>query len=459
MKTLIKNGTLVYSDACIQSDIVIDGEKISRIAPHIDADDTTTVIDATGKLVFPGFIDAHTHMKLEAADGYTVDDFVSGGAAALCGGTTTIVDFATQYKGESLHQALAHWQHKAQDCPCDYGFHMAICDWNEKTAQECQDMMDQGITSFKLYLTYANTMVDDATLFEILQRLKEVGGITGVHCENDGMLQALRDEYAQDSSLRAQVSSHYKTHPIEAESEAISRLLHFSQYLDTPVIDVHLTCKQGLDEIRAARQRGQKVYVETCPQYLVMDQSLYDNPDPQEALKYTIAPPLRPKQNQDVLWEALRDGEIQTISTDHCAFTLAQKHLGDGDFRKIPCGMPGVETRVPVIFSEGVAKGRISAEKMCETMCENPAKLYGMYPRKGTLSEGSDADIVIIDPKAEYTISVDTQLSKSDYAPLEGMKCTGKVEKVFLRGQLAAQNGRLESSTTGKFIARDPYNL
>ena len=450
---LIKNGMLVSPQKSFRADILINGETIQKIAPGIEAPDGCEVIDAAGMLVFPGFIDAHTHFDLHVAGTVTIDDFRSGTMAEAAGGTTTIIDFGTAYPGETLNEGLDNWFKKAQaGCSCDYGFHQTITEWNDQISEEVQDMIDRGVTTFKIYMTY-DTQVDDKTILKVLKRLKEVGATTGCHCENSGLIEALRDEFAADERL-TKVSSHYLTRPAAAEAEAIGRYCHLAEVAEEPVIDVHLTCEEGLTEIRAARARGQKVYVETCPQYLVMDDSLYENDDYDTAAKYVCAPPLRKKSDQDALWAAMASGEIQTVSTDHCSFTVEQKRLGKGDFRKIPGGMPGAETRGVVVYSEGVAKGRITKEQMCALLSENPARLYGMYPQKGVLKEGSDADIVILDPEKTWTITAAEQVSKCDYAPLEGMKITGAVKSVYLRGEKVAEDGKVVQEGRGKYIER-----
>lgn len=450
---LFQNGTLVYPAGSIRADLLTEGEKIARIAPSLEPPEGCQIVDCTGKLIFPGFIDAHTHFDLHVAGTVTADDFESGTRAELVGGTTSVIDFATAYPGESLKEGLDNWFRKAEKgCFCDFGFHQTITEWNPAISDEVRDMIDRGATTFKIYMTY-DTQIDDATILKVLIRLKECGTTTGCHCENSGLIDALREKYAADGR-KSKVSSHYKTRPAAAEAEAIGRLCHLAEVADEPVIDVHLTCLEGLEEIRAARRRGQKVYVETCPQYLVMDDSLYDGDDFDRAAGYVCAPPLRKKSDQEALWKALADGEIQTISTDHCSFTRAQKRLGRDDFRKIPGGMPGAETRPAVIYSEGVAKGRISKEQMCALLAENPARLYGLYPRKGVLQEGSDADLVVLDPAASRRISVTSQVSKADYAPLEGWKLTGAIEKVYLRGKLAAREGKAVQEKLGRYLKR-----
>ena len=451
---LIQNGTLVSPGGSRKADLLIDGEKIAKIAERIVPPEGCQVVEAAGKLIFPGFIDAHTHFDLHVAGTVTVDDFASGTKAEIAGGTTTIVDFGTAYPGETLNEGLDNWFEKAKaGCSCDYGFHQTITEWNDAISAQIPDMIERGASTFKIYMTY-DTQIDDCTILKVLQRLKECGTTTGCHCENSGLIDALREEYAADPVRKKLVSSHYLTRPAAAEAEAIGRYCHLAEVADEPVIDVHLTCEEGLEEIRAARRRGQKVYVETCPQYLVMDDSLYEKDSFEEASGYVCAPPLRKKTDQEALWKAIRDGEIQTVSTDHCSFTTEQKKLGKDDFRKIPGGMPGAETRGVVMYSEGVAKGRISKEKMCEVLSENPARLYGMYPRKGTLSVGSDADLVILDPAKKMVVRAQTQVSLCDYAPLEGMELACAIDAVYLRGTLAAENGQVVRENLGQYIKR-----
>lgn len=463
---LIKNGTLVAPDGSFSGDLLIEGEKIKRIfrSESIEEEkellsslkEAPEIVDASGRLVFPGFIDAHTHFDLHVAGTVTCDDFPSGTKAAVSGGTTTIIDFGTQYKGETLEEGFQNWLKKAESgASCDYGIHMSITDWNEQARKDCQRMMDEGLTSFKIYMTY-DTQVDDKEIYEILRRLKEVGGITGVHCENSGLIAGLQEEYAADEHSKTLVSSHYKTRPVAAEAEAINRLLHIAEVVDTPVIDVHLTCKEGLDEIRAARARGQVVFAETCPQYLTMTEELYELPG-FEGAKYVISPPLRRREDIEALWEALANGEIQTVSTDHCAFTTKQKELGRDDFRRLPGGMPGVETRAELMFSEGVMKGRLSKERLCALLSENPARLYGLYPRKGVIAEGSDADIVILNPEKHKKITAEKQVSRCDYAPLEGTELIGAIEEVYLRGCLTVKDGRLVSENKGQYLPRGKF--
>lgn len=453
MKILLRGGRVVSGDGCRPADILIDNGKILEVGTELEATGAR-VVPVDGKLLFPGFIDAHTHFDLHVAGTVTADDFETGTKAAIRGGTTTVIDFGTQYPGETMKEGLDNWHKKADGkSSCDYGFHMSITEWNEDLSREIDDMIAAGVTSFKLYMTY-DTQVDDRTIFQILKRLKEVHGITGVHCENSGLIAALQEEAGQRGETG--VESHPATRPAAAEAEAINRLLRLAQIAEAPVVVVHLTCEEGLKVIEEARERGQEVYAETCPQYLLMDDSLYHLPG-FEGARYVCAPPLRKPSDEARLWQALNNGEIQTVSTDHCSFTLKQKELGKDDFTKIPGGMPGVETRGILMYSEGVAAGRIDEARMCRLLSENPARLYGLYPRKGVLAPGSDADIVVFDPSAEEVITVKDQITNVDYAPFEGRKVKGRIQQVYLRGELAVDDHQVVQTGLGQYISRGTY--
>lgn len=456
MKKLLKGGDVVTSKGTKKVDVLVNGEKIIGIGNNLKVD-SAQVIDVSSKLLFPGFIDAHTHFDLEVSDTLTADDFYSGSRAAIKGGTTTVIDFATQNKGESLEEALNNWHVKAfGKTSCDYAFHMAISDWNENTKKELPSMFEQGVTSFKAYMTYPAMKLDDKAIYEMLSQLKELGGIVGVHCENSGIIDALVEKKKAQGSFS--VDSHYKTRPDQAEAEAISRLLRIAKVADTPVVVVHLSSKEGYEEIKHARLRGQKVYVETCPQYLLLDDSKYKLEN-FEGAKYVCAPPLRKKEDIKALWSALKNNEIQTVSTDHCSFTLEQKEMGKDDFTRIPNGLPSVETRGVLMYTYGVCKRRISVGQMCALLCENPAKLYGLYPKKGCIRVGSDADIVVFDPRKNGVISAAAHESRADYSPFEGAKTKGRVEKVMLRGKFVVDNCEIELENTGKYIPRNKYDL
>lgn len=451
MKLLFQGGTVVSGDGRTQADVLVENEKILSVGSQIDAKGAK-VLDVSGKYLFPGFIDSHTHMDLDVSGTTTIDGFDSGTRAELSGGTTCIVDFATQNRGESLACALAHWHEKADGkSNCDYAFHLALSDWNEAVSRELYDVVAGGIRSFKLYTVYDGMAVDDKSIYEILSRLKELGGIAGIHCENKGIVDARLEAVQREKGNRRHVSDYPGTRPALAEAEAISRVLKIAACVGTPVIIVHLSSKEGYEEILRAREKGQVVYVETCPQYLLMDDSRYRLLG-QEARKYMVAPPLRGTDDQNVLWEALKDGQIQTVATDHCSFTVQQKDMGKDDFSKTPCGMPGAEERPALIYHFGVNQGKLTLEQMCRYLAQNQAKQYHLYPKKGVIAPGSDADIVVWNPKTEWVLSAQAQQSCSDYCPLEGTRLTGRAEQVYLRGALAAENGVIVKAYAGKYI-------
>ena len=452
MKYLFKNGTVVSGRGTRRADVLVENEKILQVGRNL-SDPLARAIDVTGKLLMPGFIDAHTHFDLDVCNTTTADDFDSGTKSAIRGGTTTIVDFACPNKGESLHHGLDLWHRKADGkCWCDYGFHMTIDDWNGEIEKEIDDMYAAGISSFKMYMTYPAMMIGDEAMYKALKKLKEKGGICGVHCENSGVINALIEEKKAAGEMG--VSSHPETRPDFLEAEAVSRLLRIAQAVDIPVVIVHLTNAATLAEVTAARRRGQKVYVETCPQYLVLDDSVYYNEDFSRAARYVCAPPLRKPEDCRALWAGLRKGDIQTISTDHCAFTLAQKDAGRGDFTKIPGGLPGVEARGELVYSFGVTTRKISLATMCKVLSENPAKLYGMFPRKGVIAPGADADIVVYDPHADHILRAEDMVSRAGYTPYEGFVTHGSVSQVWLRGKLMVENGHVIGEQEGQYIVR-----
>ena len=452
MKYLFKNGTVVSGRGTRRADVLVEDEKILQVGRNL-CDPLARVVDVTGKLLMPGFIDAHTHFDLDVCNTTTIDDFDSGTKSAIRGGTTTIVDFACPNKGESLHHGLELWHKKADGkCWCDYGFHMTIDDWNEEIEIEIDDMYAAGISSFKMYMTYPAMMIGDEAMYKALKKLKEKGGICGVHCENSGVINALIAE--KKAAGQMGVSSHPETRPDFLEAEAVSRLLRIAQAVDIPVVIVHLTNAATLAEVTAARRRGQKVYVETCPQYLVLDDSVYYNEDYTRAARYVCAPPIRKAEDCRALWAGLRKGDIQTISTDHCAFTLEQKDAGRGDFTKIPGGLPGVEARGELVYSFGVATRKISLATMCKALSENPAKLYGMFPRKGIIAPGADADIVVYDPQADHILRAEDMVSRAGYTPYEGFVTRGCISQVWLRGKLMVENGHVIGQQMGRYMVR-----
>lgn len=462
MEILLKGGTVVSSQGCYEADVLISGEKITEIGQNIPAEGRK-VVDVSGKLLFPGFIDTHTHFDLESAT-LTADDFATGSKAAIIGGTTTIVDFGTQNKGETLAQALDNWHKKADGkTSCDYGFHMSISEWNESVSKEMDDMTAAGVTSYKLYMAYDNLRVTDAEMYQILKRVKELNAIVGVHCENGDLV----NEMVKDTVAKGLLEPKY--HPVSrppiVEAEAVKRYLAIAQVVDVPVNIVHLSSEEGYKEVLSAKARGQKLYVETCPQYLVMDDSSYEtgvagdqapDEDAFAGAKFVMSPPLRKKSDNECLWQAIADNNITTISTDHCSFNYkGDKEMGREAFNKIPNGIPGVEHRPVIIYSYGVKGGRITIEQMCKTLAENPAKLFGMYPRKGVIAVGSDADIVVWSPDEKWTISSKNQHHNCDYTPYEGLEVCGKAIDVYLRGEKIVENSEIIKEKSGKYIFRD----
>ena len=460
MKTLIRNGTLVTEQGLRREDLLIEGERICLAAPEIE-DPEARVIHADGKLVFPGAVDIHTHMDLDVGIARVIDDFYTGTVAAACGGTTTIVDhMAFGPKDCSLwHQVREYHTLADGKAAVDYGFHGVFQHVHAGTLDEMvQIAKEEGITSFKVYLTY-DYRLDDRELMEILMRAGREGILIAAHCENDGIVTCLRKSFV--SQGRTKAADHPLTRPAEAEAEAVSRLLYLAAAAgEAPVYIVHLSSAMGLEEVRKARGRGQGHFgVETCPQYLLLDDGMYD--DPKEGLKAIMAPPLRRQGDREALWKALSDGELDVVATDHCPFTFSeQKQMGASDFTKCPSGAPGVEERFSLIYSEGVGKGRITLPQMVRYLCSNPARIAGIYPQKGSLDAGTDADIVILDPEKEWTLTQDAMHGAGDYTCYEGMKIKGCVERVLLRGKTIVCSGEfLGSAGDGRYLKRGRSSL
>jgi len=452
MDILLKGGTIVTPEKSFKADLRISGEKIIAIGNDLVEVDAK-VVDVSGALLFPGFIDSHTHFDLDTGTAKTADDFQTGTRGAIVGGTTTILDFATQNKGETLVEALANWHKKADSVSsCDYGFHMAITEWKDTISKELDEMVKEGITSFKLYMAYDNLRVSDAEVYQVLKRVKEIGGIVGMHCENGDLVNELIKEQKEQRNLLP--AAHPKTRPPIVEAEAINRYLTIAKLAEAPVNIVHLSSKEGYEEAMKGRRRGQKVYIETCPQYLLLDDSCYEK-EGFESAKFVFSPPARKKLDMDCIWKALQKDEIDTIGTDHCSFNYkGQKELGIEDFSKIPNGIPGVEHRAVLLYTYGVLNNRITKEQMCKLLSENTAKLFGMYPQKGCLQVGSDADIVVWNPNYVGVISAANQEQNVDYTPYEGLAIKGRAEQVYLRGIEVVQEARIIKDKVGQYISR-----
>lgn len=457
MGIMIKGGTIVTATDYYQSDVRIEDEKIVAIGAGIELSNYK-IIQANGCYLFPGGVDVHTHFELPVGNTVTADDFCSGTKAAIMGGTTTIVDYATQFKGETLQAALANWHEKAQgNCYADYGFHMAITDWNDEIAQELAWLPQQaGVSSIKLYMAYKNVLqVNDDVLFQALQRSRDCGLVACLHCENGDMIQNLVDQYISNGQTGPYY--HHLSRPQIVEKEAVIRAIALAELADATLYVVHLTCDDALKAVADAKGRGVKVYAETCPQYLLLDDSCYHGQNFNSA-KYVISPPLRSADNQEKLWNGLHHGTIDVVATDHCSFNFhGQKDTVTTDFSKIPNGMPGVENRLGLLYSYGVVPGKISINEFVNRTSTQPAKIFGMFPRKGTIAPGSDADIVVWNPQATSVITASRQYQRVDYTPYEGFKQTGNIEHVLLRGQHLVCHGKLyNEKQQGIYISRKP---
>jgi len=455
---IIKNGQLVLSNKVVRKDLAIEGEKIVAIEETIAVSDNDTVIDAKDCYVFAGFIDGHTHLDMDNGVTMTADNFETGTKSAVAGGTTTIIDFATQEKGNTLADALSQWHVKAKDnCYSNYSFHMAITDWNESVKKEIPLIIEQGITSFKIYFAYDALKMNDYQSLDILFQMKEHGGLLGVHCENGEMVNYLVEKNIEKGNMSPKF--HPLSRPSEVEAEAINRLLYIAKIVDFPVQIVHLSCELGLNEIRKARKAGQKVFVETCPQYMLLDDSLYEEPN-FEGAKYVISPPLRKKTDIEEIVAAVKNGEIDTIATDHCSFNFeSQKKIGLKDFSKIPGGAPGLEHRVELIYTYFVDTGILSVNDMAKLLSENPAIQYGMGKSKGKLEVGFDADIVVLKTGVNETITAKKQLQNVDYTPFENFRRTAKTKTVLVNGAIAYENGIVSDKKYGKYIKRNLMNF
>jgi len=457
VSTIITNGTVVAEHGTETTDLRIDGERITAVG-HVTPEPGDEVIDATGCLVLPGGIDTHTHLDLATQGTVTSDDFTTGTRAAVAGGTTLVMDFATAQKGETLAEGLANWHAKADGRSwCDYAFHLAMLEWPTGRAAEIAAIADQGVTSFKMYMAYRPAMmVEDDEIMQALQATRTFGGTIGLHAENGRLI----DELTSDRVAHDEVSAYYHqhTHPVEVEREAINRLGTISHLADdAPCYVVHLSSADGLAEVNRARQFGAPMVAETCPQYLLLDAGSYGRPDSdlRETAGFVISPPLRERTNQDALWVALADGGIQFIGTDHCPFNLdGQKDKGGNDFRHIPNGAPGIQLRMALLYTYGVVPGRLSLERYAQVNATNAAKYFGLYPRKGVLAPGSDADVLVYDPRGTWTVRHDDLLENVDYSPYEGFRIEGRVRQVLVRGRLAVDDGRLtEAGPVGGFVA------
>jgi len=456
MRTLIANGTIVTAEGSQVADVLIDGETIAMIGADLAAAGMTAdeSIDATGKYVIPGAIDVHTHMELPFGGTFAKDTFETGTRAAAFGGTTTIVDFAVQSRGKSLREGLDAWHAKAEgNAVADYGFHMIMSDVNDDTLKEMDQLVSEGIPDFKLFTAYPGVFYsDDGAIFRAMQQTATNGGLIMMHAENGMAIDVVAEQTVDEGTIDP--IGHGLARKAVFEGEATNRVIRLAEAAGVPVYIVHLSAREALAEVRSARDRGSMAFAETCPQYLFL--SLDDLGDGFEGAKFVCSPPLRPKDHWDDLWTGLVKDDLQIVSTDHCPFDFhGQKELGRGDFRKIPNGLPGVEDRIDLMHDGGVVGERITKERWVEIVSTAPAKMFGMFPRKGSISIGADADIVVYDPNRKRAISAKTHHMDVDYSCYEGRQVQGASDVVLSRGSVIVRDGQFTGRKgAGKFVTR-----
>jgi dihydropyrimidinase len=455
MALVIRNGTVVNADKSLAADVRIEGETIREVGPSLPSRDGDQVIDAKGLLLIPGGIDAHTHLDMPFGGTTSSDDFETGTRAAAFGGTTTLVDFAIQARGTRMRDALDQWWKKAEGKACiDYGLHMIVTDLGGAGLEDMDDMVREGVASFKLFMAYPNVlMVDDATIFKALQRTSKNGALICMHAENGSVIDVLiAQALAQGKTAPIY---HALTRPAKAEAEAVNRAIAMAEIAGVPVYIVHLSSEEALNQVREARDRGLPAFAETCPQYLLLTMKEMERPD-FEGAKYVFTPPLREEKDPPKLWDGLKHDHLQVVSTDHCPFCFEdQKALGKGDFTKIPNGGPGIENRLQLIHHYGVNQGKLTINRFVELTSTAPARIFGLYPKKGVIAAGSDADIVLWDPNAEHTISAKTHHMRVDYSMFEGYQVRGNARKVIAGGEVIVDEGRfLGRAGRGAFLKR-----
>jgi dihydropyrimidinase len=456
--TIIRNGSVVTATDMYQADVAIANGTIVAIGKDLPDQNASQLLDAAGKLVLPGGIDVHTHLDMPFGGTTSADDFETGTRAAAFGGTTTLIDFAIQYKGQNLRQAFDTWMNKASNkAVCDYAFHCIMTDVSAGQLGEMNDLVHEGVTSFKLFMAYPGVfMLDDGSIFKALRKTSENGGLICMHAENGSAIDVIVQQALAEGKKAPKY--HALTRPTTAEAEATARAIALAEMAGAPIYIVHLSCNDALEKVREARDRGLPVFAETCPQYLYLSIENFDAPG-FEGAKYVFTPPLREKWHQEKLWNGLKCDHLQVVSTDHCPFCFKeQKELGREDFTKIPNGGPGVEHRMSLIYSGGVAGGRFSVNRFVELVSTTPAKLFGLYPRKGTIAVGSDADLVIFDTRRKHTISAKTHHMRVDYSMFEGIQVTGMPEIVLSRGKVVVNKDKfLGHAGQGKFLKRSTF--
>lgn len=456
MTTLIKNGTIITATDMYKADILVKNGVITEIGSEISKI-ASEIIDAADKWVFPGGVDVHTHMDAQCDGMTTVDDFETGTTAAAAGGTTTILDYAEQAPGTSLTQTLEEWKAKAEShSVIDYGFHLALSEINEEILSQMPGAVEAGVTSFHVRLDgYGSRYIQDGDLLEFLQRTTNAGALACVHAENGEVI----DLFVRRLTAEGKTSVKYLpvARPPEVEAQAIAKAVSLAEMAKTPLYLTNLSSAHAIEKVKGARDRGLPIFTETCSHYLAMSSDRYED---SEGIKYYCTPPLRPSWHEEILWKAITSGDIHVVGSDHMAFNYAgQKNLGKENFTQAPRGFPGIQERLAILNTAGIQSGKINANKLVELACTSPAKLFGLFPRKGTLAVGSDADMVIFDPKADVTLSKSLSLSRSDYTPYEGMRARGAVWLVIQRGKVIAREGKVMGKAgQGEFISREKFN-
>ena len=452
MASVIKNGTVVTADLSYKADVRVEGGVITEIGPNLTGG---TVLDATGCYVMPGGIDPHTHLEMPFMGTYSADDFESGTRAALSGGTTMVVDFVLPGQGQGLMDAAQMWHNKSGRAHCDYSYHMAVTWWGEKVWEEMEATIKAGITSFKHFMAYKGAlMVNDDEMFQSFRRVGDLGGVALVHAENGDLVAELTAKLLAEGNTGPE--AHAYSRPPQVEGEATNRAIMIADMAGVPLYVVHTSCEEAHEAIRRARQAGKRVWGEPLIQHLTLDEREYFHPDWDHAARRVMSPPFRNKAHQDSLWAGLQAGSLSCVATDHCAFTTEQKRFGLGNFAKIPNGTGGLEDRLPVLWTKGVATGRLTPEEFVAVTSTNIAKILNMYPRKGAVLVGADADLVVLDPKAEKVISAASQQSAIDYNVFEGMKVSGLPRFTLTRGHVAVTEGKMTSREGhGQFVARE----
>jgi len=460
MGLVIRGGTIVNAGERFEAEVKVEGRTITAIGSGLQAGTGDTVIDAQGRYVLPGFIDPHVHMELPFMGTVSIDDFETGTASGIAGGTTSIIDFCIPAPGTSLIDGLATWKQRAAKATTDYSFHMAITGWGENTANEMRAVVrDHGITSFKVFMAYKGAiMVDDHALYQVMKVAAETGAVVTVHAENGDVVWNLQRELMAKGLTGPEY--HPVSRPSAVEGEATERALTFARLHDAAAYIVHMTCRESVRALERAKINGQRCYGETCPQYLLLDDKVFDAPD-FGGSAYVMSPPIRPRNlgHHEALWSALSNGMLDSVGTDHCPFTHEQKKVGVKDFTKIPNGAAGIEDRLAILYTHGVVGGHFSLEKLVELGATAPARIFGLA-KKGTVAVGMDADLVIFDPNARGVRSAKTHYSKADRSIFEGFDVKGKVERTIVGGRVAFENGKLMAEKgSGRFIARKPTHF